>query len=444
MHDLDRSMFEASGDEREEVALEEEEEFRELLGELSRSGDAGEAFDDRSTREVALASELLEAQTPAEIEKFLGALLRRVADGGRRFARSATGRSLLGVLKQAAQHVVDTPPAEVGLELEGLSQEDSEFEVARAFVRFAEKAARLAEAAPPTARPADIASAAAAKAAGQLLPGLLATPSGGGGEQRRRKGGGAMTTYETHDSEYLEVAQEWEADEFEDREDETELVNELLEVTNEEELEQFLGGLLKKVAKGVGGVIRSPVGRALTEGLKKVAGRALPALGGTLGNLVVPGLGGVLGAQAGSMAAKMFELELEGMDEQEAEFEVARQFVRLAGAAGRNAARAPSSAPPRAVAQAALVTAARRHAPGLVRGPARRGRPSPQRRSRRRSGPPVAWGYDEPDEGCTCGADAPDAGLAEPPEGDTGELGGPSRQSGRWVRRGRKIVIMGI
>lgn len=143
------------------------------------------------------------------------------------------------------------------------------------------------------------------------------------------------------------------------------------------------------------------------------------------------------------MAAKMFELELEGMDEQEAEFEVAQRFVRLAGSAARNAARAPSSAPPRTVAHAALVTAARRHAPGLVRGPARRGRPPQRRRPRRRSGPPVAWGYDEPDEGCTCGAEPQDAGTAEPPEGGSEELGGRSPQSGRWVRRGRKIVIMG-
>jgi hypothetical protein len=218
MHDLDRRMFEATalGGELEE-AEQEEQEFRELLGELVRngSGRADEfgletyetrgpgAFDDRSAREVALASELLEVQTSAELDRFLGTLLRRLAGGGRRFARSAPGRALTGVLKQAASQVLpplDEPPgpavtapagvlggpdtksaAELGLELEGLSREDREFEVARAFVRLADKATRLAAQAPPAARPADVAQAAVARAAGQHLPGLLAVPAGGAG-----------------------------------------------------------------------------------------------------------------------------------------------------------------------------------------------------------------------------------------------------------------------
>ena len=121
MHDLDRRMFEATGFGGElEAERQEEQEFRELLGELVRGG-GGRAdelglemyetrgpgvFDDRSTREVALASELLEVQTAAEMEQFLGGLLRRLAGGGRKFARSATGRALGGVLKQAASQAL--------------------------------------------------------------------------------------------------------------------------------------------------------------------------------------------------------------------------------------------------------------------------------------------------------------------------------------------------
>ena len=209
MHDLDRRMFEteALGGETEEAEqLEEEQEFRELLGELVRSGGgpAGEfgqetfevlgaagELDDRAAREVALASELLEVQTSAELEQFLGTLLRRAVGAGRKFARSATGRALGGLLKQAATGalpmVADAvnpqaaglagpegpSAAELGLELEGLSQEDREFEVARAFVRFADAAARIAAQAPPATPPTQTAGAAATAAARRHLPGLL-------------------------------------------------------------------------------------------------------------------------------------------------------------------------------------------------------------------------------------------------------------------------------
>jgi hypothetical protein len=71
------------------------------------------------------------------------------------------------------------------------------------------------------------------------------------------------------------------------------------------------------------------------------------------------------------------------------------------------------------------------------------------------------WAYGGPAKGCTCGAEPPaytdtDAGTDtdtdtdtdEPPDSGSGELGRSSRrqgrpQTGRWVRRGRKIVIMG-
>ena len=270
--------------------------------------------------------------------------------------------------------------------------------------------------------------------------------------------------------------QEWETQEWESEgyEAEMELVTELLEVTSEQELEQFLGKLFRRTAKAVGGAIRSPVGRALTSTLKNVARKALPVAGGALGTLALPGVGGAIGSQVGSMASQMFEVELEGLNEQEAEYEVGKRFVRLATTAARHAARAPRSAPPRAVARAALVTAARRHAPGLLRGrPAgRRGRPPQrrqpgQRRPRRRPGQAVGgpWGYAGPAEDCQCGGEPPayqdsdadddgaDAGsggdaAAADADGGSGEVGSSSgrrggQQTGRWIRRGRKIVIMG-
>ncbi len=149
---------------------------------------------------------------------------------------------------------------------------------------------------------------------------------------------------------------------------EMELATELLEISSEEELEQFLGNVFKSVAKGVGGFMRGPVGRALGGVLKQVAKTALPLAGGALGSLVAPGIGTALGSKLGSMASNLFEMELEGMPQEQQEFEIARRYVQLAALAARNAALAPRNVPANAVARAAFTQSARRYAPGLLRG----------------------------------------------------------------------------
>lgn len=241
---------------------------------------------------------------------------------------------------------------------------------------------------------------------------------------------------------------------------EMELAAELLEITNEAELEEFLGKMFKTVARGVGNFAKSGVGKALGGVLKTVAKTALPMVGGALGSMVAPGIGTALGSKLGSMAGGLFELELEGLNEQEAEMEVARSYVRLASSATRNALRAPRNAPPRAVAKAAVVTAARRHAPGLLRGTPyqapRGGRPPAGRRpgsgagrsSARRGPRPVpyggyaAGGYDT----YTTPAPPLDAGDGYDTGWDVDASGERAyrTQSGRWIRRGRKIVILGV
>jgi hypothetical protein len=258
---------------------------------------------------------------------------------------------------------------------------------------------------------------------------------------------------------------------------EMELASELLEVTSEAELEQFLGGLFKRVASGVGSFMKSSTGRALGGVLKNIAKKALPVVGGALGSMVAPGVGTALGSKLGSMAGNLFEVELESMSEQEAEFEVARRYVRLASSAARNAALAPRTAPPRAVARAAVVAAARRHAPGLVRGtpyqvprrPARAGGPA---RTGQRPRPGAAGGqpgrprprprpYPYPAYGGSYGRDPYSGGYGGDPYGDEpawgdGDDGWPESdgngamtgrryraQRGRWIRRGGKIVILG-
>jgi hypothetical protein len=173
-----------------------------------------------------------------------------------------------------------------------------------------------------------------------------------------------------------------------------ELASELLSVSNEQELNHFLGNLIKKAGSAIGKVVKSPIGQALGGVLKNVAKTALPMAGAALGNLVLPGVGGAIGGKLASAAGSMFGLELEGLSQEDREFEVAKQYVRLAGDATKTALSAPPTASPAAVAQNAVAQAAQKFAPGLVGGA---------------------------------------AGLYS---------GGG--MSGRWVRRGRRIVIYGV
>src|SRR5262245_12369707 len=260
-------------------------------------------------------------------------------------------------------------------------------------------------------------------------------------------------------------------------EQEIELASELLEISNEQELEQFLGGLFKKVSQGVGSFIKSPVGRALGGVLKNVAKKALPVVGGALGSMVAPGVGTAIGSKLGSLASGLFEVELEGMPAEHAEYEVARRYVGLAASAARHAAlaRPRAGVNPVTVARAAVARAARTYAPGLYRqmirslmpggGAARPGVPGqapvppvprpggvPTIPPRPRPGPLPSRPSFAPAAGVVAPVITPDvAAPAATPMGipddafepvTTGYDGMPL--SGRWVRRGRKIIVLGV
>src|SRR5690348_3865927 len=68
--------------------------------------------------------------------------------------------------------------------------------------------------------------------------------------------------------------------------EEMELAAELLEVNNEQELEQFLGDLIKKAGHAIGSFVKSPIGKAIGGVLKTAAGKVLPIAGGALGGFV--------------------------------------------------------------------------------------------------------------------------------------------------------------
>src|SRR5262249_50707399 len=148
--------------------------------------------------------------------------------------------------------------------------------------------------------------------------------------------------------------------------EEMELAAEFLEVTNEAELDRFLGRLIKRAWRGIR---RAAPGLLRTVGgyLRPLAKAALPIAGKAVGTFFGGPLGGVVGGKLASAAGNLFGLELEGLSGEDREFEVARRFVRFASTAARQAAAAPAYTNPTMAARSALIGAARRWAPGYVR-----------------------------------------------------------------------------
>jgi hypothetical protein len=166
---------------------------------------------------------------------------------------------------------------------------------------------------------------------------------------------------------------------------EMELASELLSVTNEAELDHFFGPLLAGLA--------GPVAQALGGVLKGVASQALPMVASLLGNI-----GGARRSELGNEAERIFGLEMEGMSQEDQEFEAARRFVRLGIESIQQALNSPPTQSPLDIAQQAVEAAARLHAPGL---------------------------------------------LGEPFDG-FGRHPRNRRRRGSWYRRGNRIVLVGV
>ena len=154
-----------------------------------------------------------------------------------------------------------------------------------------------------------------------------------------------------------------------------ELAAELLEITNEYEMEQFLGSLfskIRKVAGGIGkavapqlsGILKGVLSQALPL-LKQAAGAALPVLGGAVGTAFGGPAGGMLGSKLAGGLGSMFGLELEGLSNEDREYEAAKQVVKFAESAVKQAAQAG----PRTgmSIQDAVTAAASQFMPGLLR-----------------------------------------------------------------------------
>jgi len=176
----------------------EAEAFRD---EAALASGVGSVFSE--TDELEFAAEFLAVQNEQELDRFLGDLISRAGRAVGTFVRSPTGQALGGILKTAAKQVLPIAGQAIGgaigggrgaqlgaqaaaaagrmfgLELEGLSPEDKEFEIAKSFVRFAGETVRTAVTARGPASPPTLAKAAAARAATRYAPGLLrsATPA---------------------------------------------------------------------------------------------------------------------------------------------------------------------------------------------------------------------------------------------------------------------------
>lgn len=150
---------------------------------------------------------------------------------------------------------------------------------------------------------------------------------------------------------------------------EMELANDLLNISNEQELDLFLGKLVRRAGRAVGKFARSSAGRAVGGLLKNVAKKALPFAGKALGTFVGGPLGGVIGGKLGTMATTLFELDLEGMNPEDQQFEVAKAYVRFANSAmrqGASLARKNPGTPPRQIYRTAIRRSAQQYAPGLL------------------------------------------------------------------------------
>lgn len=193
---------------------------------------------------------------------------------------------------------------------------------------------------------------------------------------------------------------------------ELELAYQLLEVSNEYELNQFLGGLMTKAlgaAKSAAtSFINSPTGKGVGQYLVNFGKQTLPQLatqyggqaGGALGQRAGAALGGrlgPLGSKAGgwlgqkagdwaggkagnwagtkvgnaiaSNAQRIFNLEFEALQPEDQELEIARSFVRFASDLTRQASQAVRQNPTIGlgeVGKQAITASARQYAPGLL------------------------------------------------------------------------------
>jgi hypothetical protein len=163
MHDLDRTFRETDSEdyEYEEFSFEEE-----LPG-----GTYDRPFSEAELDELAL--ELLSVQSEQELDQFLGGLFKRATKALGNFAKSAAGKALGGILRNAAKTALPILGGAIlpgagavagqaiteALEMEGVPTENRDIEAAKRLIAVGGMAAQEVASLPPTASPKDAAVA---------------------------------------------------------------------------------------------------------------------------------------------------------------------------------------------------------------------------------------------------------------------------------------------
>ena len=173
----------------------QEGQYGEFEGQNGESSQAAEGVFDE-TEEMELAADMLSLGSEMELEQAIGKLMHGAARAVGGSIPPEVGAALGNAIKAAAQQAAPgsgTPAAAsgelFGIEPEGLSGEDQEFEVMRRFVRWAGAAAGRAARAPRGINPRAIVRSSLLSAARRWAPGLLRQWNRGyrnQGWQRRR------------------------------------------------------------------------------------------------------------------------------------------------------------------------------------------------------------------------------------------------------------------
>jgi uncharacterized protein (DUF697 family) len=178
---------------------------------------------------------------------------------------------------------------------------------------------------------------------------------------------------EAFEAEQFEAEQfEWEAEgwggeaEVFNESEVMELAGELLEISNEYELDRFLGDLISRAGSALGKAVRSPIGQAVGSLLKGAVKKALPLAGTALGGFVGGPLGAQIGGGLANAAGDALGLESETLNSEDREFEGAKNFVKLAADTVKSTLAGDPGGAPLALARAALQEAAQKHAPALL------------------------------------------------------------------------------
>jgi hypothetical protein len=144
------------------------------------------------------------------------------------------------------------------------------------------------------------------------------------------------------------------------------LAGELLEVSSEDELEEFLGDLWDRTKAAAGQFYNSDAVQSSLPTLKAVGRKVLPIAAGKLADYAWAGSGDIVKAGAEGLADQWLKEELEGMSAEDRELALARRYIRFAHDALERAARTPQRVPSRVAGQIAVTDAARTNLPGLV------------------------------------------------------------------------------